>query len=170
MDMTVNEDPHEGRRPRRARFRALKGLASILYPGAVPAYDKGMNTPRGFEFLVGWRRRLALAAAVLLILGPAVFSIAQSGGQEDALVLIQKHGTAGMRLQGGRSIEVRDNKLYVRSGQTVRALFADKASSSSAGTPRSCGRPTSGAWPSRPCRTSSRRNSVRATRSTAPMS
>jgi hypothetical protein len=86
-----------------------------------------MNTLRGFGFLAGWGRRLALAAAVLLILGPVGFSISQSGGQEDALLLIQKHGTAGMRLQGGKSIEVRDNKLYVRSGQTVRALFADKA-------------------------------------------
>lgn len=86
-----------------------------------------MDTNRRSGSLAGWGKRFAAAAAVLLILGPAIYSLSQTGGQEDPLLVIQKRGTAGMRLQGGQTIEVRGDKIYVRSGQTVRPLFEDKA-------------------------------------------
>lgn len=68
---------------------------------------------------------LFVIAAVILILTAGVTQIASQNQEKDPLMVIQKQGSAGMQLQNGKSILVKDNKLYVQSGKEIRALFPE---------------------------------------------
>ncbi|HLP48435.1 MAG TPA: hypothetical protein VK469_21020, partial [Candidatus Kapabacteria bacterium] len=63
--------------------------------------------------------------AVILILTGGVSPIASQNPDEDALKIIRTQGTAGMQLQGGKTIVVKDNKLFVQSGKEIRSLFPE---------------------------------------------
>ncbi|HLP61377.1 MAG TPA: hypothetical protein VK186_21225 [Candidatus Deferrimicrobium sp.] len=63
--------------------------------------------------------------AVILILTGGVTPIASQNSDEDALKIIRTQGTAGMQLQGGKTIVVKDNKLFVQSGKEIRSLFPE---------------------------------------------
>ncbi|MDQ1355435.1 MAG: hypothetical protein QG657_5745 [Acidobacteriota bacterium] len=70
-------------------------------------------------------RFFVVLGAVIFILAAGVSQFALPGPEEDPLKIIQVKGTAGMQLQGGKAILVKDNKLYVQSGKEIRALFPD---------------------------------------------
>lgn len=63
--------------------------------------------------------------AVIFFLAAGVSQFALQSPEEDPLKIIQMKGTAGMQLQGGKTILVKDNKLFVQSGKEIRALFPD---------------------------------------------
>ena len=71
-------------------------------------------------------RFYVVVGAALLILAAGVSQINSQTREEDPLKIIRMRGTAGMRLQGGKTILVKDNKIYVRSGKKIRALFPEK--------------------------------------------
>jgi hypothetical protein len=68
---------------------------------------------------------LVILGAVIFIFAAGVYQFALPGPEEDPLKIIQVKGTAGMQLQGGKSILVKDNKLYVQSGKEIKALFPE---------------------------------------------
>lgn len=67
-----------------------------------------------------------LACLVFFVFAAAIPLLATPPKQEDPIRIIMKRGTAGMKLQGDRSIVVKGNKLYVKSGKRLRAIFPDK--------------------------------------------
>ncbi len=67
-----------------------------------------------------------LACLVFFVFAAAIPLLATLPKQEDPIRIIMKRGTAGMKLQGGKSIVVKGNKLYVKSGKSLRAIFPDK--------------------------------------------
>lgn len=72
-------------------------------------------------------RALLPAAAILLLLAFGVFNLASSFQQkEDPVEVIQLKGTAGMKLRDGKSVLVRNGKVYVRSGRSVRPLLPEQ--------------------------------------------
>jgi hypothetical protein len=74
----------------------------------------------------GWGAVLP-AAAVLLLLTFGVFGLASSLlQQEDPVELIKRKGTAGMKLKDGKAVVVRNGKLFIRSGRTVRPLLPEQ--------------------------------------------
>ncbi len=68
-------------------------------------------------------RFCVVLGAAFLILAAGVSPVNSQGREEDPLKIIRMRGTAGMRLQGGKTVLVKDNKLYVQSGKKIRALF-----------------------------------------------
>ncbi len=70
-------------------------------------------------------RFFVVLGAAILILAAGVSQIASQSPEEDPLKIIRMKGTAGMQLQGGKTILVKDNKLYVQSGKEIRALFPE---------------------------------------------
>lgn len=70
-------------------------------------------------------RFFVVLGAAILIFAAGVSQIASQSPEEDPLKIIRMKGTAGMQLQGGKTILVKDNKLYVQSGKEIRALFPD---------------------------------------------
>lgn len=70
-------------------------------------------------------RLFVVLGAAILILAAGVSQINSQAREEDPLKIIRMRGTAGMRLQGGKRILVKDNKLYVQSGKKIRALFPE---------------------------------------------
>lgn len=72
-------------------------------------------------------RLFVVLGAALFILAAGVSQITSQAQQEDPLKVIQRHGTAGMKMQGGQAIVVQDNKLFVKSGREIRALFPERA-------------------------------------------
>lgn len=63
---------------------------------------------------------------VFFVFATAIPLLSTPQKQEDPLKIIMKKGTAGMQLQGGKSIVVKNNKLYVKSGKKIRPIFPDK--------------------------------------------
>ncbi|NIM12904.1 MAG: hypothetical protein GTO45_12325 [Candidatus Aminicenantes bacterium] len=63
---------------------------------------------------------------VFFVFATAIPLLSTPQKQEDPLRIIMKRGTAGMKLQGGKSIVVKNNKLYVKSGKILRSIFPDK--------------------------------------------
>ncbi|MCK4762648.1 MAG: hypothetical protein KAW12_10665 [Candidatus Aminicenantes bacterium] len=72
------------------------------------------------QFCVVCRRFVLWAVVLVLMTG---LSLAAPAAEKDPLEVIKKKGTAGMTLQGGKTIVVRNNKLYVQSGKKLSALF-----------------------------------------------
>jgi hypothetical protein len=70
-------------------------------------------------------RFFVVLGAAIFILAAGISQINSQTREEDPLKIIRMRGTAGMRLQGGKTILVKDNKLYVQSGKEIRALFPE---------------------------------------------
>jgi hypothetical protein len=70
-------------------------------------------------------RFLVLLGAAIFILAAGISQVNSQTREEDPLKIIRMRGTAGMRLQGGKTILVKDNKIYVQSGRETRALFPE---------------------------------------------
>jgi hypothetical protein len=78
------------------------------------------------------KKKLSKTFRFYLVVGAAIFILAAGISQinsqtreEDPLKIIRMRGTAGMRLQGGKTILVKDNKLCVQSGREIKALFPE---------------------------------------------
>ena len=91
-----------------------------------------MNKTKGIEN--GFRlknvkglRSVLPAAAMVLLLTFGVFGLASSLLQkEDPIELINRKGTAGMKLKDGKAVVVQNGKLFVKSGRTVRPLLPEQ--------------------------------------------
>lgn len=70
-------------------------------------------------------RFLVLLGAAVFILAAGISQVNSQAREEDPLKIIRIRGTAGMRLQGGKTILVKDNKIFVQSGRETRALFPE---------------------------------------------
>jgi len=84
--------------------------------------EKGFGSER-----VPKGRRSVLAGGFLLLTAFGVLGLASSVlQQQDPVELVRRKGTAGMKLSGGQAIVVREGKLYVRSGRSVRPLLPER--------------------------------------------
>jgi hypothetical protein len=77
--------------------------------------------------LKGMRIILPAAAILVLLIFSAFNSASALQQREDPVEVIKKRSTAGMKLQDGKAILVRNGKVYVRSGRSLRPLLPEKA-------------------------------------------